>query len=216
MQSIQHNILCLLRLGWWVNIQPPGRVRLLFGSQRGEGHPHPPLPHPVGGSGKEGVPSQDGYRGIGACMKSTQSVTRPPHEDSHTGDKPSGKASGFGPERAGSTPASPATGHLAGSFIPFLLTARLRGGNNGHYMPQAGPPHNQGQGGPHPSGGTQAGGKPDQTRQMPGDTGHISQPAAAGGVGGGATKQGVGIFVWAARKFQNRRQWFRGSGYCAR
>lgn len=73
MHSIQHNILWPRRLGWWVNIQPPGLVCPLFRRQRGEGASPPPSPHPVGGSGKEGAPSQDGHRGIDTCMKSIQS-----------------------------------------------------------------------------------------------------------------------------------------------
>lgn len=44
---------------------------------RGEGRPYPhPAPTRYGGSGKSGVPFQEGYRGITAFTKRLQSITQ--------------------------------------------------------------------------------------------------------------------------------------------
>lgn len=55
----------------------------------------------------------------------------------------------------------------------------------------------------------QAGGKPDETRQMPGDTGHISRPAAAGGGGGGLQNRG---WVFSYGRPENFKTESSGSG----
>ena len=145
MQSIQHNILWPRRRGWWVNIQPPGRVQMPLRGQRARGHPYPPPPLPVWGSGKEGAASQGGYRGINACMKSIQSDINQANDSGliqgisqaarHWVLAPRGQVQLLHPLPPAIWPAL----SFPSSLPPGSVAA-----NNGRYMPQAGPPHDQG------------------------------------------------------------------------